>query len=101
MNKVVSLRLDSREIEILKNVEKTEKDKSTAARQLIGNGWKFTVLKLYREGKISTEKAAKDIGISVTEFIELLKELGIRTPIEYEDFLESQKTMKEIWKQKA
>jgi len=98
MNKVVSLRLDEREIEILKNLEKTEKDKSAAARELIKNGWKFIILKLYREGKISTEKAAKELEISISEFIDMLKELGIRSPIEYEDYLEGQKTIKKIWK---
>ena len=98
MNKVVSLRLDKREIEILKALEKTEKDKSAAARELIKKGWILTILKLYREGKISTEKAAKELEVSISEFIELLKELGIRSPIEYEDFVESQKTIERIWK---
>jgi len=97
VNKVISLRLDKREIEIIKNMEKTEKDKSAAARELINNGWKFAVLKLYREGKISTGKAAKELNISVSEFIDLLKEFGINSPIEYEDFLESEKTMKKVW----
>lgn len=98
MNKVVSLRLDAAEIEILKSMGKTKKDKSAAARELIKNGWKFTILKLYKEGKISTEKAAKELGISISEFIDLLRELGIRSPVEYGDFLESRKTMKQLWK---
>ncbi len=98
MNKVVSLRLDDSEIQILRSLEKTEKDKSAAARELIKRGWTFTILKLYREGKISTESAAKELQISISEFIDLLKELGIRSPIEYEDFVESQKTIEKIWK---
>lgn len=97
MNKVVSLRLDENEIEILKNFEKTKKDKSAAARELIKNGWKFSVLRLYRQGKISTGKAAKELGMSISEFIDMLRELGIRSPVEYEDFLSGQKTMKKIW----
>ncbi|MEK6887859.1 MAG: UPF0175 family protein [Candidatus Aenigmatarchaeota archaeon] len=98
MNKVVSLRLDKREIEILENMKKTEKDKSAAARELINNGWKFVVLQLYRNGKISTGKAAKELGISISEFIDMLAELGIRSDVTYEDYLESQKTMKKAWK---
>ncbi|MFA4820227.1 MAG: UPF0175 family protein [Candidatus Aenigmatarchaeota archaeon] len=98
MNKVVSLRLDKREIEILENMEKTEKDKSAAARELINNGWKFVILRLYRNGKISTGKAAKELGISISEFIDMLAELGIRSDVTYEDYLESQKTMKKVWK---
>lgn len=98
MNKVVSLRLDRKEIEILKNMEKTEKDKSAAARELIKKGWAFVILQLYRNGKISTSKAAKELDISVSEFIDLLAELGIESPVDYEDFLESQKTIKKLWK---
>lgn len=56
------------------------------------------ILKFYKEGKISTGKAAKELGISISEFIDLLKELGIRSPIEYEDFLEGQITIEKIWK---
>ena len=99
MNKTVSLRLDERELEILKQLEKSEKDKSAAARELIKNGWKFMVLKMYREGKISTGNAAKELEISISEFIDLLKELGIRSPIQYEDFIESSKAMKKLRKQ--
>lgn len=98
MNKVVSLRLDKREIQILNALEKTEKDKSSAARELIKKGWILTILKLYRDGKISTGKAARELEMSISEFIDLLKELGIRSPIEYEDFIEGQKTIEKIWK---
>ena len=98
MNKVVSLRLDTKEIEILKSMERTQKDKSAAARELIDKGWKFVILQTYRNGKISTSSAAKELGISISEFMDLLKELGIRSCINYEDFLAGQKTMKRLWK---
>ena len=38
MNKIISLRLDEKELDILKNVEKIKKDRSAAARELIDNG---------------------------------------------------------------
>jgi|SRR3989344_3302102 len=98
MNKVISLRLDEEELEILRNMEKTEKDKSSAARKLIKDGWKFSILQMYSRGKISTGRAAKDLNISISEFIDMLAELGIRSNITYEDFLESQKTINRIWK---
>lgn len=56
------------------------------------------ILKLYHEGKISSGLAAKNLNIPMTEFIELLKEMGVRTPIKYEDFMESQKAVRKIWK---
>ena len=74
MNKVVSLRLDQRQVSIIKNLEKTEKDKSAAARELIDNGWKFMVLRLYRKGKISAGSAARELGMPLADFIEMLKD---------------------------
>lgn len=53
---------------------------------------------MYRNGKISTGKAAKELGMSISEFIDLLEMLGIRSDITYEDFVESQRTMKKLWK---
>ena len=53
---------------------------------------------MYSRGKISTGRAAKDLNISISEFIDMLAELGIRSNITYEDFLESQKTINRIWK---
>ena len=42
----------------------------------------------YKKGKLSLEKTAKELHISISELIDLLAELGVKSPIAYEDYLE-------------
>lgn len=41
----------------------------------------------YKGGKLSLEGVAKKLNISISEAIDLLAELGIEAPIEFEDYL--------------
>ena len=77
--------------------EKEDKDISFAARQLINYGWTYFVLKQYKECKISIEKAAKELNLTITEIIELLSELGIKSPLTYEEYLEGYKSLKNVF----
>ncbi len=63
------------------------KDKSTVARELIGYGWEFLMIKLYREGKLSLSTLATRLELSVSETLDLLAEFGIESPIGYDDYL--------------
>jgi len=45
------------------------------------------MLKQYRVGKLSLEGLAKNLDLSVGEAIDLLAELEIESPVEYEDYL--------------
>ena len=45
------------------------------------------MLKQYKEGKLSLTSLSKQHNISVSNAIDLLAELGIEAPIEYEDYL--------------
>jgi hypothetical protein len=85
---VISLRLKDKDLERLAELSKLErKDKSTIARELLEYGWEFLMLKYYREGKLSLGGLAKKLDISISEAIDLLAELGIEAPIEFEDYL--------------
>jgi hypothetical protein len=85
---VISLRLKDKDLERLAELSKLErKDKSTIARELLEYGWEFLMLKYYREGKLSIGGLAKKLDISISEAIDLLAELGIEAPIEFEDYL--------------
>lgn len=44
------------------------------------------IIKLYKEGKISLEKTAKELDLSISETIDLLSEFGIRAPIDFGDY---------------
>lgn len=44
-------------------------------------------LKRFKEGKLSLEGLAKKLDVSISEAIDLLAEVGIEAPIEFEDYL--------------
>ena len=98
MAKVITLRLKEKELNFIEEVSKKDAgDKSSAARKLIDYGWIYFILKNYKEGKISIGKAAEELNLTITETIELLADLGIKSPISYEDYLEGYKHAKEIF----
>lgn len=95
MGETVSVRLKEKEIRFIEELSRKQKvDKSTAARELIGYGKIYLVIKLYKEGKISVEKIAKELELSVSEAIDMLAEFGIKAPIDFEDYLKGYKLEK-------
>ena len=85
---VISLRLKDKDMERLEELSKSErKDKSAIARELLEYGWDFLMFKNYKEGKLSLTGLAKKLDISISEAIDLLKELGIETPMGFDDYL--------------
>ena len=92
MGKVITLRLKEKELDFIKEIaNKEDEDRSYAARKLIDYGWVYFVLKNYKDGKISLGKAAKKLDLTITETIELLADLGIKSPISYSEYLEGYK----------
>lgn len=93
---VISMRLKDRDIERLEELSRIEhKDKSTIARELLEYGWEFLMFKYYRDGKLSLEALARKLDISISEAIDHLAELGIESPIEFEDYLKGFEVFKE------
>ncbi len=93
---VMSLRLEEKERKLIEEMaRKEEKDKSAITRQLIGCGLTYLMIRLYREGRLSLEKVAKELDLSVSETIDLLSEFGIKAPIDYEDYLKGYEVLKE------
>ena len=85
---VISLRLKDRELRKLKELSiEEQKDKSTVARELIQEGWNFLMIRQYRQGKLSLGILAQRLDLSLSETIDVLSDLGIQAPIEYEDYL--------------
>lgn len=98
-SQVITLRLKDKELGFIKKISmKSNSDRSYAARILIDNGWMYYILKEYKEGKISTGRAAEELEISISELIDLLADLGIKSPINYEDYLEGEKYAKELFR---
>lgn len=97
MSKVITLRLKEKELNFIRALSDIEKeDRSYITRKLIRYGWVYVVLKDYKEGKISLGKAAKSLDTNITGMIELLADLGIKSPIEYEEYLEGYNSLKEV-----
>ncbi len=85
---VISLRLKERESRKLQELSiEEQKDKSTVARELIQEGWNFLMIRQYRQGKLSLGMLAQRLDLSLSETIDVLSDLGIQAPIEYEDYL--------------
>lgn len=99
VSQVITLRLKDKELDFIKKLsKKSNSDRSYAARILIDNGWMYYVLKEYKEGKISIGKASEELEISISELIDLLADLGIKSPITYEDYLEGKRYAESLFK---
>ncbi|MCR4292824.1 MAG: hypothetical protein NUV76_08090 [Candidatus Kuenenia sp.] len=53
------------------------------------------MVRYYKEGKLSLEGLVKKPDISISEAIDVLANLGIETPIEYEDYLKGFEVFKD------
>jgi len=85
---VISLRLKETELKKLNELSiEEQKDKSTVARELIREGWNFLMIRQYRQGKLSLSSLAQRLDLSLSETIDVLSDLGVQAPIEYEDYL--------------
>ena len=99
MKDVMSVRLGPEGLRRLKELSKRDhKEMSAVARELMDYGWVFLMLREYREGKQSLGSFAKALGVSLSEAIDLLADLGVRSPIEYDDYLKAYATASEFVK---
>jgi predicted HTH domain antitoxin len=79
MSDVLSVKIDKDKLKLLEEMAREEEtDRSTVARKLLDMGirdWKTErSVKLFSEGKVSLWKAAEIAGVSLREFIEIVKE---------------------------
>lgn len=94
MAEIISFRFKPHELDHISQLSNAKKtDRTTAARELIEYGWTYYVLKQYKEGKLSLEKTAKELHMSLSDLIDLLADFGIKSPIQYEDYLEGLKNI--------
>jgi hypothetical protein len=97
MKDVMSVRLDPEGLRRLKDLAKRErKEISAVARELMDYGWIFLMLREYRAGKRSLETFAQALDVSLSEAIDLLADLGVRSPLEYDDYLKGYAAAREL-----
>lgn len=92
---VLSVRLDDESMHKIRELASREhKDQSAVARELIAHGWDYTMLRQYKEGRISLGNLSEKLGKSVGETLDLLADLGVPAPIEFDDYLEGLETLR-------
>ena len=93
MKNVLSVRLDEQAMERLRELAaRQKKELSTVARELIEQGWVLVSLREYREGLLSLGNLAERLDVSIARALDLLAEIGVRSPVTYDDYLEGYRT---------
>ena len=86
---VVSLRLGERDLRQLQKLAKQEdKDRSAMARDLLNQGYKFKLLLRYKDGKYSLGRLSEAMGLTVSETLDFLGDLGLPAPLAFDDYLQ-------------
>ncbi|MFH1586752.1 MAG: UPF0175 family protein [Candidatus Diapherotrites archaeon] len=91
------MRIDEDDLEFVRLEAKEGKvDKAKIIRELIEKGRLQTAIEQHSQGKISIGKAAEKAGITISEMIDKLAELGIQNPMTKEQYLRGLKNAEEI-----
>ena len=81
-----------------KVVQEENLDKTSAMKMLIHEGWKEInlekALQLYIEGKISVDKAAKILGTTINEMMNLISSRGIKSEETLEEYRKGLKLLR-------
>ncbi len=77
--------------------EEKKVEQSDIIRELINNGRIYLAIKGYAKGKYSIGKAAYIANLPLSEFMDLIMELGIKSKISKEDLLEGYENLKEYF----
>lgn len=96
--KILHIRVDADEYTFLSRLAvEAHENVSQAARDLLEKGRLMLAIEDYRAGKASLGKAAETAGLSVSSMIDLLTQYGVPANLEYDDYLQSLKSMQEVW----
>lgn len=94
----MSIGIEGKDYILIEELSKIEgEEKSKVLKELMELGRMMFALRRYEEGKLSLGKAAEIAGMSLSEFMDLLSEFGIKSRISYEDYLEGFDNLKEVW----
>ncbi len=98
MGKVISVRINKSLEEIVKRyLEEKKGEQSDIIRDLINNGSTYLAIKGYAKGKFSFGKATYLANLPLSEFMDLIIDLGIKSQISKEDLLESYENLKDFF----
>ena len=94
--KTTSFRLDDKELErIEKLAQEKGEDKSQSVRELLDYGWEYLMIRQYKEGKLSLSRLSQELEEPISEVIDLLADLGVKSPIDKDEVMEGYAALKE------
>ena len=97
LENVMTVRLPKEDIKIIEEISlKERKDKSTTVRNLVELGKIYFAIIQYKENRISIGKAAEIAGLTISEIMDLLSKLGLKSNLDLADYLESRKFAEEV-----
>lgn len=82
--------------EIDEFTELLKENRSETIRELLEEGKKMKALELYKRKKISVGLAAKLAGLTLSEFIDLMKEFNVTLNITFDEVKESIEAAKKL-----
>jgi len=98
MTKTMSIRMDSDNYQFLTALTKEERsDFSKAVRDLVTRGRILLAVERYKQGEASLGKAAEIAGVPLGQMMSLLREFGIKSRIEQEDYRQSLVNLARVW----
>lgn len=95
MQNVITVRLPNEDVRMIEELSEEEKiDKSTAIRELVELGRIYSAILKYQKGEVSIGRCAEIAGIKLSQMMDLLSELGIKSKLDVMDYLEGKKGAK-------
>ena len=91
---LVSARLDTESLEEFENV--MNESKSKVVRELVEAGRKHKAVELYKNKKVSLGLGSRLAGVTLSEFIDLLKDHNVSLNLDIEDVKKSLETARKV-----
>lgn len=96
--KTLSIRINEKDYKFLSSLAKEEQeDFSKKVRELVNLGRVMFAIEKYKKSEASIEKAARIAGVSISRMMDIFKEHGVETNIEFEDYLQGLENLKKVW----
>src|SRR2546427_11597279 len=99
MTKTMSIRMDRENLEFLTELTKEQRsDLSKAVRDMVTRGRILLAVERYKKGEASLGRAAELAGVPVGQMMTILKEFGVESRLEKENYLQGLKDFQKVWR---
>jgi predicted HTH domain antitoxin len=96
--KTISIRMDDEDYRFLSVLVKEEReDVSKKVREIVDLGRVMLAIEKYKRSEASIERAARIVGVSVLEMIDILHEHNVEMNLQYEDHLRGLDSLRKTW----